>query len=145
MKHEKMVTITSESTEYAVELYDNKGFVRQIEICYEFDTADKQAKKHVKKLNDNEYIRITEITYDEYGNEISFGMAKIYDKKRNMDKVLRNVGTYSSIVIAYVFLELLGVLNDELISGFYRLFSKTIICGLVGATVRIKLYKEYGR
>ena len=60
-------------TEYAVEVNNHKGFVRQIEVFNSYDMASKFAQNYKEPLGDDEYLNIIFIDYDENDNEIGFG------------------------------------------------------------------------
>lgn len=60
-------------TEYAVEVNNDKGFVRQIEVFSIYEEAEYFAENYKEPLNDGEYLNIIYIDYDYYGNEIGFG------------------------------------------------------------------------
>lgn len=63
------------STEYAVEVNNDKGFVRQIDVFKSYDKAEEFIKKNKNKIQlaDGEYFNIIFIDYDKNGNEINFG------------------------------------------------------------------------
>lgn len=63
------------STEYAVEINNDKGFVRQIDVFESYDKAEKfiETNKNKIQLADGEYFNIIFIDYDKNGDEISFG------------------------------------------------------------------------
>lgn len=61
------------TTEYAVEVNNEKGFVRQIDVFQTIEEAQEFAKHGDTKLEDGEYINIIWIDYDENGDEIGFG------------------------------------------------------------------------
>lgn len=61
------------TTEYAVEVNNEKGFVRQIDVFQTIEEAQECARSGDIKLEDGEYINIIWIEYDENGDEISFG------------------------------------------------------------------------
>ena len=61
-------------TEYAVEVNDENGFVRQIDVFKTYEEAEEFVNTCDKDiLYDGEYLNIIFIDYDEYGNEITFG------------------------------------------------------------------------
>lgn len=71
---------TDEHVEYAVEIYDSRGFNRQIDVYGIKEAAEnfvKNADKNLKncgeELTDDEYLVITYIEYDENENEIETG------------------------------------------------------------------------
>lgn len=61
------------STEYAVEVNNDKGFVRQIDVFNTYEEAEEFADNYKEPLNDGEYLNIIFIDYDENDNEIDFG------------------------------------------------------------------------
>ena len=60
-------------TEYAVEVNNPKGFVRQIELFDTYEEADEFASNYDGQLLNDEYLNIIFIDYDEDGDEIGFG------------------------------------------------------------------------
>lgn len=60
-------------TEYAVEVNNEKGFVRQIDVFDTYEQAEDFANKYNEPLEDEEYLNIIFIDYDENGDEIQFG------------------------------------------------------------------------
>ena len=60
-------------TEYAVEINNEKGFVRQIEVFNSYEEACEFEEHYNEPLADDEYLNIIFIDYDEYGDEIEFG------------------------------------------------------------------------
>ena len=60
-------------TEYAVEVNNDKGFVRQIDVFKSYAEAEKFADQYDEPLNDDQYLNIIFIDYDENDNEIDFG------------------------------------------------------------------------
>ena len=60
-------------TEYAVEINDEKGFVRQVDIFPSYEAAVDYAECCDDTLEDGEYFNIIFIDYNEYGDEIAFG------------------------------------------------------------------------
>lgn len=60
-------------TEYAVEINNDKGFVRQIDVFTSYEKAEEFANNYKEPLNEEEYINIIFIDYDENDNEIGFG------------------------------------------------------------------------
>ena len=60
-------------TEYAVEVNNKKGFVRQIEIFQTYEEAENFVKITDEELNEDEYFNIIFIDYDKDDNEIDFG------------------------------------------------------------------------
>lgn len=60
-------------TEYAVEINNDKGFVKQIDVFSIYEEAEYFAENYKEPLNDGEYLSIICINYDCYGNEISVG------------------------------------------------------------------------
>lgn len=61
------------STEYAVEVNNDKGFVRQIDVFNTYEEAEEFTDNYKEPLNDEEYLNIIYIDYDCYGDEIGFG------------------------------------------------------------------------
>lgn len=63
------------STEFAVEVNNDKGFVRQIDVFKNYDEAEEfiETNKNKIQLADGEYLNIIFIDYDKNGNEINFG------------------------------------------------------------------------
>ena len=63
------------STEYAVEVNNDKGFVRQVDVFKSYDAAEEfvETNKTKIQLADGEYFNIIFIDYDKNGNEINFG------------------------------------------------------------------------
>ena len=68
MKNQKYVC-----TEYAVELNNENGFVRQIEVFNSYEDAEKFADTYDEEMSYNEYLNIIFIDYNENGDEIGFG------------------------------------------------------------------------
>lgn len=60
-------------TEYAVELNNDKGFVRQIDVFDSYEEACNFADHYNEPLTDDEYLNIIFIDYDENDDEIEFG------------------------------------------------------------------------
>jgi hypothetical protein len=60
-------------TEYAVEVNNSKGFVRQIEVFCSYEEANKFVEVCDEHLADDEYFNIIFIDYNENGDEIAFG------------------------------------------------------------------------
>jgi hypothetical protein len=60
-------------TEYAVEINNDEGFVRQIDVFTSYKKAETFANNYKEPLRDEEYINIIFIDYDENDNEIGFG------------------------------------------------------------------------
>ena len=57
-------------TEYAVEVYDQVGFVRQIDVFDTHEEAEDFIDYCNEPLQEDEYLNITCIDYDKHGNEI---------------------------------------------------------------------------
>lgn len=57
-------------TEYAVNVNNNKGFVRQIDVLNSYEEAEFFVENYKEPLNDGEYLNIICIAYDCHGNEI---------------------------------------------------------------------------
>ena len=68
-----MKQYTEHTTEYAVEVNNEKGFVRQIDVFQNIEQAQECARSGDIKLEDGEYTNIIWIEYDENGDEIGFG------------------------------------------------------------------------
>lgn len=60
-------------TEYAVEVNDDKGFVKQIDVFNTYEEAEDFRKNYKEPLANNEYLNIIFIDYNEDGDEIEFG------------------------------------------------------------------------
>ena len=60
-------------TEYAVEVNNEKGFVRQIDVFQSYEEACDFADNCNEPLNDDEYLNIIFIDYNKNGDEIAFG------------------------------------------------------------------------
>ena len=60
-------------TEYAVEINNDRGFVRQIDVFDTYEKACEFTDKYDGELTLGEYLNIIFIDYDEYGDEIGFG------------------------------------------------------------------------
>ena len=61
-------------TRYAVEINDDDGFVKQIDVFSTYEEAEKFYMDYDdSQLNDDEYLNIIFIDYDKYDNEINFG------------------------------------------------------------------------
>lgn len=60
-------------TEYAVEINDNTGFVRQLDVFNSYEDAETFIKHCNESLNDDEYFNIVFIDYNTDGDEIAFG------------------------------------------------------------------------
>ena len=60
-------------TEYAVEINNDKGFVRQLEVFNSYEEAEEFVSRCKELLKDDEYINIIFIDYDKNDNEIAFG------------------------------------------------------------------------
>lgn len=61
------------STEYAVEVNNENGFLRQLEVFQTYEEAEQFVKNYHKSLNDDEYLNIIFIDYNKNGDEIGFG------------------------------------------------------------------------
>lgn len=59
-------------TEYAVEVNNDKGFIRQIDVFNTYEEAEYFTEHYEEPLNDKEYLNIIFIDYDEDGDEIGF-------------------------------------------------------------------------
>lgn len=60
-------------TEYAVEVNNSNGFVRQVDVFNTYEKAYDYANHCTETLEDDEYFNIIFIDYDEYDDEIAFG------------------------------------------------------------------------
>ena len=60
-------------TEYAVEVNNDKGFVRQVDVFNSYEEAENFANNYKEPLNNDEYLNIIFIDYDKNDNEIGFG------------------------------------------------------------------------
>lgn len=60
-------------TEFAVEVNNDKGFVRQIDVFKTYEAAEEFVDNYEKPLDWGEYLNIIFIDYDENDNEIAFG------------------------------------------------------------------------
>lgn len=60
-------------TEYAVEVNNESGFVRQIDVFHSYEEACDFADRCNEPLAGDEYINVIFIDYNENGDEIGFG------------------------------------------------------------------------
>ena len=60
-------------TEYAVEVNNTKGFVRQLDVFKTYEEAEEFANNYDTPLAWDEYLNIIFIDYDENDDEIGFG------------------------------------------------------------------------
>ena len=60
-------------TEYAVEINNEEGFVKQIDVFGTYEEAENFVNNYKEPLDDGEYLNIIFIDYDENENEIDFG------------------------------------------------------------------------
>lgn len=60
-------------TEYAVEINDENGFSRQIDVFNSYEEALKCQNSYNEPLDSDEYLNIIYIDYDENEDEIGFG------------------------------------------------------------------------
>lgn len=60
-------------TEYFVEVNNESGFVRQLEVFQTYEEAVKFIDDYNEPLNKNEYLNIIFVDYNENGDEIAFG------------------------------------------------------------------------
>ena len=58
-------------TEHAVDVRNDKGFIRQIDVFNSYEEAEFFVENYKEPLDEGEYLNIICITYDCYGNEIS--------------------------------------------------------------------------
>lgn len=61
------------STEYAVEINNSNGFVRQLDVFQTYEEAKHFCDEFNSPLDNEEYLNIIFIDYDEFGNEVRFG------------------------------------------------------------------------
>lgn len=66
-------SVFATETEYAVEVNNKNGFVRQLDIFQTYEQAECFREKCDEPLDDDEYLNIIFIDYDEFGNEIGMG------------------------------------------------------------------------
>lgn len=60
-------------TEYAVEVNNKRGFVRQIDVFQSYEEACEFVYHYDGSLGFDEYLNIIFIDYNENGDEIAFG------------------------------------------------------------------------
>lgn len=60
-------------TEYAVEVNNTHGFVRQIDVFDSYEKACEFADNYNGALSEDEYLNIIFIDYNENDDEIGFG------------------------------------------------------------------------
>ena len=60
-------------TEYAVEVNNDIGFVRQLDVFNSYEEALDFQENYNKPLKDGEYLNIIYIDYDENEDEMGFG------------------------------------------------------------------------
>lgn len=60
-------------TEYFVEVNNESGFVKQLEVFQTYEEAVKFIDDYNEPLNKNEYLNIIFVDYNENGDEIAFG------------------------------------------------------------------------
>lgn len=60
-------------TEFAVEVNNKRGFVRQIDVFATYEAACEFVDNYKEELGTDEYLNIIFIDYDESGNETEFG------------------------------------------------------------------------
>lgn len=60
-------------TEYSVDVNNESGFVRQLEVFQTYEEAVKFTTDYNEPLNKNEYLNIIFVDYNENGDEIAFG------------------------------------------------------------------------
>lgn len=61
------------TTEYAVEVNDENGFNRQIDVFSTYEEATSFAEGYSEPLYEGEYLNIIFIDYNKDGEEICFG------------------------------------------------------------------------
>ena len=74
------------NTEYALEVLNKADgeFVRQIDIYQDFETAYENIETYKEEIEENEFLSITYIDYDENENELRHGDAMFeYDREYN--------------------------------------------------------------
>ena len=60
-------------TKYAVEINNDNGFVRQLEVFSSYDEAERFADGYNEPLKQDEYLNIIFIDYNSNDDEIAFG------------------------------------------------------------------------
>lgn len=60
-------------TEYFVEVNNESGFVKQLEVFQTYEEAVRFIDDYNEPLNKNEYLNIIFVDYNENGDEIAFG------------------------------------------------------------------------
>ena len=60
-------------TDYFVDVNNENGFVRQLEVFQTYEEAVKFTADYNEPLSKNEYLNIIFVDYNENGNEIAFG------------------------------------------------------------------------
>lgn len=60
-------------TEFAVEINNDSGFVRQIDVFDTYERAEEFADNYKEPLEKEEYLNIIFIDYNKSGDEIAFG------------------------------------------------------------------------
>ncbi len=60
-------------TDYAVEINNENGFVKQIDVFTTYEEAEAFIKGYNEPLLDEEYLNIIFIDYNEDGDEVGFG------------------------------------------------------------------------
>ena len=61
------------NTMYAVEINNEKGFVKQLDVFNTYEEAVKFKESYRELLSSEEYLNIIYIDYDKNGDEIEFG------------------------------------------------------------------------
>lgn len=60
-------------TEYFVDVNNENGFVRQLEVFQTYEEAVEFTTDYNEPLNKNEYLNIIFVDYNDKGDEIAFG------------------------------------------------------------------------
>lgn len=69
----RTVDKTIAHTEYAVEINNDKGFVRQIDVFDNYEEACAFVDKNSVQLTSDEYFNVIFIDYNGDGDEVGFG------------------------------------------------------------------------
>ena len=68
-----MMDMKNINTMYAVEINNEKGFVKQLDVFNTYEEAVKFKEGYRELLSSEEYLNIIYIDYDKNGDEIEFG------------------------------------------------------------------------
>lgn len=68
-----MMDMKNTNTMYAVEINNEKGFVKQLDVFNTYEEAVKFKERYRELLSSEEYLNIIYIDYDKNGDEIEFG------------------------------------------------------------------------